>query len=126
MGQMNLINVFQRFLDLNSMTLKSAPTGMIYTIKTFFKNLNCDSTKYDEIFSSAINMVQFEAVEGSEEIAGQQQNISTKSVKFGDALIQLFGLYAPKEISLLALESQVFREYMDEKIHELLCDFQEK
>lgn len=47
-------------------------------------------------------------------------------MKFGEALIELFKRFAPKEVAQLALESSVFGDYMDEKIHSFLCEKVEK
>lgn len=66
----------------------------------------CDSRKFDEIFSTNINC--------------PMENGEVKSLKFGEALIDLFKRFAPKEVSQLTLQSTVFREYMDEKIYEFL------
>lgn len=88
--------------------------GLIYTIKNYFKQLKCDSKKYDEIFSSTIEF-------NVESEAGEK-----KTMKFGDGIIEFFGIFAPKEIALFCLESSVFREYMDEKIYDFLSNFQDK
>lgn len=47
-------------------------------------------------------------------------------MKFGEALIELFKRFSPKEVAQLTLESTVFREYMDEKIYEFLSERPEK
>lgn len=72
----------------------------------------CDSRKFDEIFSTNINC--------------PMENGEVKSLKFGEALIDLFRKFAPKEVAQLTLQSTVFREYMDEKIYEFLCERADK
>lgn len=54
------------------------------------------------------------------------ENGEVKSLKFGEALIDLFKRFAPKEVSQLTLQSTVFREYMDEKIYEFLSENADK
>lgn len=71
-----------------------------------------DSRRHDEIFSSSINF----PVSDSE----------MKTLKFGEALIELFKRFAPKEVAQLTLESTVFREYMDERVFEFLSEQPEK
>jgi hypothetical protein len=72
----------------------------------------CDTRKTDEVFASTINF--------------PMENGEVKTLKFGEALIELFRRFAPKEIAQLTLESTIFRDYMDERIHEFLCDRVEK
>ena len=72
----------------------------------------CDSRRFDEIFASIINF--------------PTENSEIKCLKFGEALIELFKRFSPNEVSQLSLESTVFRDYMDEKIHEFLCGRPEK
>lgn len=73
--------------------------------------LTCDNQKFDEIFSSTINF------------PSETEN-EFRPLKFGEALIELFRRFAPKEIARIALETTVFREYMDEKIYEFLINFE--
>lgn len=89
------------------------PTGLIEVMKLGFHQLTseCDSRKFDEIFSTHINC---------------PINGEVKSLKFGEALIDLFRRFAPKEVAQLTLQSTVFREYMDEKIYEFLCEHADK
>jgi hypothetical protein len=86
---------------------------LIEALKINFQNLalTCDNQKFDEIFSSTINFPQ-------------ESDNGMRQLKFGDALIELFKLYTPKEVARVALESTVFREYMDEKIYEFLINFE--
>lgn len=72
----------------------------------------CDSQRFDEIFSTTI--------------AFPTEANEVKSLKFGEALIELFRRFAPKEVAQLTLESTIFRDYMDEKIYEFLCQLTEK
>lgn len=72
----------------------------------------CDSRRFDEIFSSTVNF----PLETNE----------IKTLKFGEAFIELLKRFAPHEVAQMTLESTVFREYMDEKIHEFLCAKSEK
>lgn len=72
----------------------------------------CDSRRFDEIFSTTINFPS----EANE----------VKLLKFGEALIELFRRFAPKEVAQLTLESTIFRDNMDEKIYEFLCQLTEK
>lgn len=44
-------------------------------------------------------------------------------MKFGEALIELFKRFLPKEVARISLESTVFREYMDEKIYEFMINY---
>jgi hypothetical protein len=88
--------------------------GLIETLKAKFQNLQltCDNQKFDEIFSSTI---QFPTEENE-----------VRSLKFGEALIELLKRFAPREIAKLSLESTIFREYMDEKIYEFLTGYEDK
>lgn len=72
----------------------------------------CDTQRFDEIFTSTVNF----PTEGND----------VKVLKFGEALLELFRRYAPKEIAQLTLESTIFRDYMDEKIYEFLSEQAEK
>lgn len=71
-----------------------------------------DTCKLDEFFSSSISF--------------PTESNEMKTLKFGDALIELFRRFSPKEVSQFSLESTIFRDYMDEKIYEFLCDKSEK
>lgn len=71
-----------------------------------------DTCKIDEFFSSSISF--------------PTESNEMKTFKFGDALIELFRRFSPKEVSLFSLQSTIFRDYMDEKIYEFLCDKSEK
>lgn len=89
--------------------------GLIEVLKTSFHNVTMthDNQKFDEIFSSTVNY----PIDDNE----------VKTMKFGEALIELFRTYAPKEVAKLTLEScGVFREYMDEKIYEFLINYDDK
>lgn len=72
----------------------------------------CDTRRFDEIFSSIIKF--------------PTETNEIKNLKFGEALIELFRRFAPKEVAQLTLESTIFRDYMDEKIYEFLCERPEK
>ena len=72
----------------------------------------CDSRRFDEIFSTTICF--------------PNEPNDMKTLKFGEALIELFKRFAPKEVAQLSLESSVFRDYMDERIYEFLSDRPEK
>lgn len=74
--------------------------------------MECDSRRFDEIFATSINF--------------PTESGDFRNLKFGEALIELFKRYAPKEVAQLSLQSTVFREYMDEKIYEFLCERTEK
>ena len=74
--------------------------------------VGCDTRRCDEIFSSTINF--------------PLENNEVKTLKFGEAVIELFRRFAPKEVSQLALESTIFRDYMDERIYEFLSERSEK
>ncbi|CAO1442962.1 unnamed protein product [Diamesa serratosioi] len=110
LAKVNIVGIFQRFLDQNGLK-GPTPVGLIENLKSCFSNLTIigDSRKFDNIFASTI---QFPDIE--------------KPLKFGDALIELFKKFAPKEVALLALESTIFREYMDERIFEFLSNFPDK
>jgi hypothetical protein len=86
---------------------------LINALKINFQNLalTCNNQKFDEIFSSTIN---FPHETGNE----------VRQLKFGEALIELFKRFTPKEVARVALESTVFREYMDEKIYEFVINFE--
>ena len=110
LAKVNIVGIFQRFLDYNGLK-GPIPVGLIENLKSCFSNSTIigDSRKFDDIFASTI---QFPDV--------------VKPLKFGEALIELFKKFAPKEVALLALESSVFREYMDERIFEFLSNFPDK
>jgi hypothetical protein len=72
----------------------------------------CDSREFDKIFATNINF--------------PNEATGLRTMKFGEAMIELFKRFAPKEVSQLSLESTVFREYMDEKIYEFLSEYLEK
>jgi hypothetical protein len=113
MANLNIIGIFQRFLDQNGIIF--SPLGLIEVLKTSFYNvtLTHDNQKFDEIFSSTISYPI------------DENNV--KVLKFGEAIIELFSRFAPKEIAKLTLEScGVFREYMDEKIYEFLINYDDK
>ncbi len=82
LASLSIVEIFQRFVDLNGWD-QIQPTGLCYALKNYFKHLKCDPSKYDEIFSSTIDLVVDE---------------KPKKLKFGEALIELFGIHAPKEI----------------------------
>jgi hypothetical protein len=88
--------------------------GLIEALKANFQNLSLshDNQKFDQIFSSTINF----PIDENE----------WKSIKFGEALVELFRRHAPKEVAKFTLESTIFREYMDEKIYEFLSNYEEK
>lgn len=71
-----------------------------------------DNMLFDEVFSSIINF--------------PEENDKILSLKFGEALIELFRRFAPKEISKIALDSAIFREYMDERIYDFLIVYNER
>lgn len=110
LAKVNIVGIFQRFLDQNGLR-GPTPIGLIENLKSCFCNLTItgDSRKFDEIFGSNI---QFPDV--------------ARPLKFGEALIELLKKFAPKEVALLALESTIFREYMDERIFEFLSNFPDK
>ncbi|CRL05443.1 CLUMA_CG018101, isoform A [Clunio marinus] len=112
MAKLDIVGILQRFLNQNQI-FQPKPIGLIEVMKISFLQLSCDSRKYDEIFASSID-------------CPQTDNNERKSIKFGNALIELFKRFAPKEIAQLNLESTVFRDYMDEKIHEFLLESTEK
>lgn len=133
MSQLDIIGIFQRFLDNNatqlsrvslpikylcSLTLllyQSKTAGLIEVMKLSFLQLttDSDSRRLDDIFSSTINF--------------PKETNETKALKFGDALIELFRRFSPREVSQFALESTIFRDYMlDEKIYEFLSEKPEK
>lgn len=72
----------------------------------------CDSRRFDEVFATTLSF--------------PNETGELKPLKFGEALIELFKRFAPKEVAQLTLESTVFREYMDEKIYEFLAGQVEK
>lgn len=90
------------------------PVGLIEVIKIGFHQLTskCDSRRFDEVFATTINFPNE---------AGEM-----RTMKFGEALIELFKRFGPREVAQLTLESTVFREYMDEKIYEFLSEQVEK
>lgn len=113
MANLNIIGIFQRFIDQNGIMF--SPLGLIEALKTSFYNITLthDNQKFDEIFSSTINY--------------PTDDNDVKVMKFGEAIIELFSRYAPKEVAKLTLEScGVFREYMDEKIYEFLINYDDK
>lgn len=71
-----------------------------------------DSRSIDEIFSRTITF--------------PSETNEMKTLKFGEALIELFRRFDPKEASQLFLESSAFRDYMDEKVYEFLSNRPEK
>lgn len=66
----------------------------------------------DEIFSRTVSF--------------PSENNEMKTLKFGEALIEMFRRFSPNEVSQLSLESPIFREYMDDKIYEFLLNRPEK
>lgn len=96
------------------MIFQHPPIGLIEVLKMGFHQLTseCDSRRFDEIFST--------------NICFPNEPNDLKALKFGEALIELFKRFAPKEVAQLSLESTVFRDYMDERIYEFLSDRQEK
>lgn len=92
------------------------PTGLIEHLKITLHKLatsECKTRKFDEIFSSNI---QFPSVESG----------NKKTLKFGDAIIELFKMFVPHDIARLSLQSAVFRDYMDERAYRFLTDYQDK
>lgn len=83
-------------------------------MKVSFHNFTSesDSRSIDEIFTRTITF--------------PSETNEMKTLKFGEALIELFRRFSPKEVSQLCLESSAFRDYMDEKIFEFLSNRVEK
>ncbi|KAG4069460.1 hypothetical protein HA402_001759 [Bradysia odoriphaga] len=110
MGGLLVTEVYDRGLNLSKNDREKSLTGLVHTIKNMFiKHHRQCADELGRLLTSV-------------RTNGEPQ----KSVTFGEELLDLFLVAAPDELATLCLKSQVFRDYMSEKVCEAINTKQDK
>lgn len=110
MGGLLVTEVYDRGLNLSKNDREKSLTGLVHTIKNMFiKHHHQGADELGRLLTSIRNN-------------GETQ----KSLSFGEELLDLFLVAAPDELAALCLKSQVFRDYMSEKVCEAINTKQDK
>ncbi|KAJ6643629.1 Hermansky-Pudlak syndrome 3 protein like [Pseudolycoriella hygida] len=109
MGGLLVTEVYERGLSLSKNCGEKSLTGLVHTIKNMFiKHHQCA----DELGRLLTNV--------------RPHDVAQKTVTFGEELLDLFLVAAPDELAALCLKSQIFRDYMSEKVCEAINTKQDK
>lgn len=110
MGGLLVTEVYERGLRLTKNKSEQSLTGLVHTIKNMF-------TKHHHQCADELGRL----------LTNVRTNVEVhKSVTFGEELLDLFLIAAPDELAGLCLRSQVFRDYMSEKVCEAINTKQDK
>lgn len=110
MGGLLVTEVYERGLSLSKNDRDKSLTGLVHTIKNMFiKHHHQCADDLGRLLTSV-----------------RANGVAQKSVTFGEELLDLFLVAAPDELAALCLKSQVFRDYMSEKVCEAINTKQDK
>lgn len=110
MGKLLVTEVYERGLTLSKNDREKSLTGLVHTIKNMFiKHHHQCADEIGRLLTSVRNNAE-----------------ANKSMTFGEELLELFLVAAPDELAALCLKSQVFRDYMSEKVCEAINTKQDK
>lgn len=113
MADLLVTEVYERGLKLSKNDRETSLTGLVHTIKNMFIKHHHHHQCADEL-GRLLTTVR------------SNNGDNTKSITFGEELLDLFLVAAPDELAALCLKSQVFRDYMSEKVCEAINTKQDK